>query len=74
MKLNMHILYDELKTFSPQIATSRDIDLTLRQIRIPEFPDGSLRQDCIYLLEAPGIEEHAQLLHDIDLISIGSID
>lgn len=74
MKLNIHILFDELKDFSPQITTFRDIDLTLRQIRLPEFPDGNLQQDCIYLLEASAIEEHAHLLHDIDLISIGSID
>lgn len=74
MKLNIHILFDELKDFSPQIATFRDIDLILRQIRLPEFPDGNLQQDCIYLLEASVVEEHAQLLHGIDLISIGSID
>lgn len=74
MNLNIHILFDELKDFSPKIATSKDIDLTLRQIRLPEFPDGDLQQDCIYLLEASSIEEHAQLLQGIDLVSIGSID
>lgn len=74
MKLNIHILYDELKAFSPQIATSRDIDLTLRQVRYPEFPHGKLQQDCIYLMEDSEIEQHAQILRDVDMISIGSID
>lgn len=74
MKLNIHILFDELKEFSPQLATCRDIDLTLRQIRLPEFPIDNLQKDCIYLLEASSIMEYAQLLNDIDLISIGPID
>lgn len=75
MKLNIHILFDELKSFSPRISTYRDITLTLRQIRLFDYNiDYNLQQDCIYLLEASAITEHAQILHNIDLISIGYID
>lgn len=74
MKLNIHIIYDELQEYSPQINTKRDIELTLRQVRFVEFPLENLQHDCIYILDGPTIKEHAQLLNDIDIISIGSID
>ncbi|MFZ7121392.1 MAG: PucR family transcriptional regulator [Eubacteriaceae bacterium] len=75
MKLNIHIIFDELNSFSPKIRTYRDIALTLRQIRLFDFnTDYNLQQDCIYILEASAIMEHVQILHDIDLISIGYID
>lgn len=74
MNLNIHILFDELKDSSPQITTFKDIDLNLRQIRIPEVLDCAYQKEYIYILEASVIEEHAQLLHDIDLISIGYMD
>lgn len=74
MKLNIHIIHDELKVFSPILATSRDIDLDLRQIRLTEPADGSLEQDCVYLLSASAIEKCAELLHDATVVSIGAID
>jgi len=74
MDINIHILYDELKDFNPQINTSRDIDLTLRNVRLPEFIDGNMRQDCVYLAESSDIEENVHLLHGVDVISIGHID
>jgi hypothetical protein len=75
MKLNIHILFDELVEFSPQISTSKDIDLTLSQIRLPIFSDSdNLQQNYIYLLEASELEENIPLLHGLDLITIGYID
>lgn len=75
MKLNIHVIFDELKIFCPRISTFRKIDRTLRQIRLPDFDsDCDLNQDYIYLLEASAIDEHAELFHNIDIISIGHIN
>lgn len=75
MKLNIHIIFDELKSFSPRISTNRDITLNLRQIRFLEFEtDLILHQDSIYIMEVSTIMDHTPLLQDIDIISIGYID
>ena len=57
MNLNIHIIFDELKEFSPQLITNRGTDLNLQQIQLPEISKGSLSQEYIYLL-ALAIEEH----------------
>ena len=56
MNLNIHIIFDELKEFSPQLITNRGTDLNLQQIRLPEISKGSLSQEYIYLLEASAIK------------------
>jgi len=73
MNLNLHILYDELNSFSPQILTSKGVDLNLRQIRLLELPQDVLLQDCIYIFEAEEIEINLSMLKGIDFICIGTL-
>ena len=74
MKLNIHIIFDELRDFSPNYLGSRDTEPTLEQVRYPILPDGELRCDCVYLMNANDVEKYSYTLSGIDVIGFGDVN
>lgn len=74
MKLNIHILFDELKDLAPIINTKKDIDCSLSKIRLFSPQIDQFETDCIYMLDPLFIKDHAHRLANIDLISVGVMD
>lgn len=74
MLLNIPIIFDKLKDFSPKIHYTQDIDLNLSQIRI--FHEGfhSIQKEYLYLVEAPVVENNSCLFIGSSLIVFGYVD
>lgn len=79
MKLNIHIIFDELRSLNPVLVTGKTEEkteinteeLNLQQVRLSLPLNGKLEKGSIYLLSAAELAESMQLLSGIDLIVIG---
>lgn len=74
MKLNIHILYDELHEFASRILADEDISLDLSGIR---FLPGDVKLPCtdyIYLTKAADLYHYTGVNLPLSLICIGEID
>lgn len=49
MELNIHVIYDKLKKYNPEIHTNYEFELSLKQVRIFE-PSKEMEQDYLYLV------------------------
>jgi hypothetical protein len=73
MLLDIHILYDALSSYYPQIETRYDGELRLRQARLIRHNSGVFDPDFIYLGMPEDIIAQADALAGVDLISLGAI-
>lgn len=73
MKLNIHILFEELKNYAPVLKTTRENEFFFQKIRFLDTDIGDLQKGCIYLARAEEIEKHFSFLEEVDLISVGPI-
>ncbi len=72
MELNIHIIYDSLKKYKPKLYTYKEKGLTLSRVCLPKF-DETLNKHYIYVMNAEEIKKYHSILHDIDIISIGTL-
>ena len=74
MKLNMHIILDELKPFNPKAKLNDSIELHLKHVKIIKEVPRLQSKDYVYVMEAGNLEDETkELPADINIICIGQL-
>lgn len=74
MRLNIHILYDELKNYSPDIRTKRNNELNLINVELLTDSRMNLTEEYIYIVEADTFNKWKNPPKGIDMIVVGAVN
>lgn len=74
MKLNLHILYDEMQTLSRRIFTDEDISLDIQGVRFLPEDENLLSHQYLYLANADNLRRYKGIKPGINILCIGIIE
>ncbi|MCL2046004.1 MAG: helix-turn-helix domain-containing protein [Oscillospiraceae bacterium] len=78
MKLNMHILFDELSRFNPRLYSKNDTELYLLQARLPllspTMSGDDISRESVFVMMADDFINSSEIFKDVDVIIIGDIE
>lgn len=74
MKLNLHILFDELKNFSCKLQADDDLELRLSGLRFLPEVRHSCAEEYLYLVTADELSTCINCRQDLNFLCIGEVD
>ncbi|MEL7596695.1 MAG: helix-turn-helix domain-containing protein [Clostridiaceae bacterium] len=71
MELNIHVIYDKLKKYNPELYTNYEYELSLKQVRIFE-PSKEMEQDYLYLVSENDFSSYYEQFRNTQIVLLGN--